>query len=167
MYFPSLVKVLGWRPLRRVFKFLSLLKSSLLATFTGVARRFELLGIVTLVGAVGKVASGFEDIGAGAVAVAELGILVARVGVLTIGVELFTTGVGALSFLPNLGFPLVFLWDIILKSHKNVSQFLLTGLTSKDIYMYIYWYLAQGWKSKKIKKNSFFGPSLAIGFSKI
>ena len=87
--------------MRRVFKSLSLPRSSLSVTSIGVARRFELLGIATLTGVVGKVASRFDDIGAGVVAVAQLGTFAARLGVLAIGVELFTAGVGALSFLPS------------------------------------------------------------------
>ena len=95
--------------MRRVFKSLSLPKSSLSITSIGAARRFELLGIVTLAGAVGKVTLGFEDTGAGAVAVAELTMFVVVVGVLADGVELFTVEFGALFLLPKLGFPLVFL----------------------------------------------------------
>ena len=64
--------------MRRVFKSLSLQKSSLSATSIGAPRRFELLGIATISGAIGKVALGFYDIGAGVVAVAELGRFVAK-----------------------------------------------------------------------------------------
>ena len=107
--------------MRRVFKFLFLPNSSLSATSIGAARRFELLGIATLAGAVGKVAARFDDIGVGVATVAELGMFAARVGVLATGVELFIAGVGALPFLQKLGFPMVFLRDIILEAHKKVS----------------------------------------------
>ena len=75
---------------------------SLLATSIGATRRFELLGIAAIVGAVGKVARKTDDIGAGVVAISELGMFVAKVGVLAIGVELFTDSVGALLFFPKL-----------------------------------------------------------------
>ena len=121
IFFPSPLKAFGWRFLRRVFKSLSLLKSSLSATSTRVARRFELLGIATLAGDVGKEALGFDDIGGGVVTLAELGISTARVGALAVGVELFTTRVGALAFFPKLGFPLVLHWDMILKQQESTS----------------------------------------------
>ena len=56
-----------------------------------------------------KVGAGSDEIGVGVVAVAKLGRFVAIVGVLAAKVELFTAGVKALSLLPKLGFPLVFL----------------------------------------------------------
>ena len=44
----------------------------------------------------------------GVVTLAELGMFATVAKTLAVGVELFTTGVGALAFLPRLGFPLVF-----------------------------------------------------------
>ena len=95
--------------MRRIFKSLSLPKSSLSTTSIGAATRFELLGIATLVGAIGKVALGFDDRGAGVVVVAELGGVVAKVGVLATGVELFVGCIGVLPFFEKLGLLLVFL----------------------------------------------------------
>ena len=93
--------------MRRVFKSLSLPKSSLLATSIGAAIRLELLGIAAIVGAIGKVAARFDDIGVGVATIAELGMFANRVEALEVGFEMFIAGVGALAFFPKLGFPLV------------------------------------------------------------
>ena len=60
--------------MRSVFKFLSLPKSSFSATSIGVAVGFELPGVVTIAGVGGKLVVGFEDTGAGAGVVVELGL---------------------------------------------------------------------------------------------
>ena len=60
--------------MRSVFKFLSLPKSSFTATSIGVTARFELPRVVTIVGAIGKLAVGFDDVGAITTIVVELGV---------------------------------------------------------------------------------------------
>ena len=64
--------------MRSVFKFLSLPKSSFTVTSIGVDARFELPRVITIFGAIGKLAVGFDDAGVGAATIAELGMSVAR-----------------------------------------------------------------------------------------
>ena len=54
-----------------------------------------------------RVLAVFDEIGGGAATLAKLEMFAVGAKTLTLGVGLFTAGVGALAFLPKLGFPLV------------------------------------------------------------
>ena len=83
--------------MRSFFKFLSLPKSSFIASSIGV--------VVTIARAIGKLAVGFDDIGASAVVVVELGVSTVGSGVPSLGM---LTGNGWTFTVPlGLGFPQV------------------------------------------------------------
>ena len=63
--------------MRSVFKFLSLPKSYVTTNSIRVAARFELPRVVTIAGAIVNLAVGFDEAGAGAIVVAELGVTTA------------------------------------------------------------------------------------------
>ena len=58
--------------MRSVFKFLSLPKSSFRVTSIGIATRFELPRVVTIAGAICKLAVESDDVGVGDVVFVEL-----------------------------------------------------------------------------------------------
>ena len=100
-----------------VFKFVSLLESSFIAAYIRLATRFELWGVLTIAGAIGKLAIGFDDKGASAAVVVELGVSTAGWGVPSLG--MLTSNGWTLAVLLGLGFPWVLRWDMILKINTN------------------------------------------------